>query len=111
MIRSFMQKRPDSDATLTLCANGDLRDARGEQVLLKFHGDHFFLNQRPKGELPEDSFYTVEDQPLSITPSDLERLNGKKLVVEFYSFGPRSILTLFTPRYRIQVLRTVALSS
>jgi hypothetical protein len=85
-----------------------MRDPRGETVLIKLQGDFFFLQQRPKGQLPEDTFYQLDNLRISIAPSVLEHLKGKRLVEKCYSFGPRHPLTLFFPRYQWHVLTTEA---
>ena len=105
-IRSFLRAQPHADIALTLCESGELRDPKGE-VLLKFQGDHFFLEHHRKGELPADSFYTVDGLEVSVSQSVLERVRGRKLVEKHYRFGSRHFLTLFFPRYHMGVLTTV----
>ena len=103
-VRAFIKEQPDMDARLTLVKGGEMRDPKGETALVKLHGDHFFLDRQRKGQLPEESFYLLAGERISIESSALEKLKGKRLVEKFYSFGPRHFLTFFVPRYQMHVL-------
>lgn len=83
-----------------------MRHPRKGAVLIKLHGDFFFLEQHLKGQVPEDTFYLLDGLGVSIAPTVLAHLKGKRLVEKCYSFGPRHPLTLFFPRYQWHVLTT-----
>ena len=104
-IRAFAREAPDTDTVLTLLERGEMRDPTGKTTML-IDGAHFFLEHCGRGRLPEDSFYMLGGQPLSIARSVLEHLKGKRLIEKSRPFGPRHPLTLFFPRYQLNVLTT-----
>jgi hypothetical protein len=80
MIESFLRRSTDKDPAIVVEMRYEEYNPKGE-LIKKVDGIHFGLGCYDRGSRPPDSFHDFKGMRISIMPTTLEHLQGRRLIL------------------------------
>ncbi|HUI05929.1 MAG TPA: hypothetical protein VL486_02875 [Verrucomicrobiae bacterium] len=89
MIESFLRRSTDKDPAIVVEMRYEEHNPKGE-LIKKVDGIFFGLGCYDRGSRPSDSFYDFKGMRISIMPTTLEHLQGRRLILTKPTWSKRA---------------------